>query len=105
VGAEYGSDVELVKKTLLEVADRTPKVRKRPKPDLLFKDFGDSALVFTLRVWTDTKNMFKVPTAIRFEIDKAFREKGIEIPFPLRDLHLRSVNDASGSNIPVPQVL
>jgi potassium-dependent mechanosensitive channel len=99
VGVKYGSDIELVKTTLLEVAEKTPKVRKRPEPDVLFQDFGDSALVFTLRVWTDINNMFKVSTASRFEIDKAFREKGIGIPFPQRDLHLRSVDDSSEFDI------
>ncbi|HSM75734.1 MAG TPA: mechanosensitive ion channel domain-containing protein, partial [Desulfobacterales bacterium] len=53
VGVAYGSDTELVRSSLLEIADRTPKVRPYPRPDVLFTDFGDSALIFVLRVWTD----------------------------------------------------
>ncbi len=88
VGVAYGSDIEQVRKTMLEIADRTKKVFKQPKPDVIFRDFGDSALVFRLRVWTDIENIFKVETAIRFEIDRLFKEKGIVIAFPQRDVHL-----------------
>ena len=101
VGVAYGSQIELVRETLLAVADRTPNVRQFPKPDVLFQDFGDSALIFKLRVWTDIANMLKVATAIRFDIDRAFKEKGIEIPFPQHDLHLRSIDDAVGIKTPV----
>jgi small-conductance mechanosensitive channel len=101
VGVAYGSQIELVRETLLEVADRTPNVRQVPKPDVLFQDFGDSALIFKLRVWTDIANMLNVATAIRFDIDKAFKEKGIEIPFPQHDLHLRSIDEAAGIKAPV----
>ena len=48
VGVAYGSDVELVRKTLLEVAEKTNRVLKIPKPDVIFKDFGDSALIFQI---------------------------------------------------------
>jgi potassium efflux system protein len=90
VGVAYGSDIELVRKTLLEIADKTPKVLKYPKPDVIFSDFGDSALIFTLRVWTDIDNMFIVETDVRFEINRLFKERKIEIAFPQRDLHIRS---------------
>jgi small-conductance mechanosensitive channel len=101
VGVAYGSQIEMVRETLLAVADRTPNVRQTPKPDVLFQDFGDSALIFKLRVWTDIANMLKVATAIRFDIDKAFKEKGIEIPFPQHDLHLRSIDDTTRLKAPV----
>jgi small-conductance mechanosensitive channel len=90
VGVAYGSDVALVRDTLLEIARNTPKVLKQPAPDVLFSDFGDSALIFRLRIWTDIDNMLKVETAIRFEIDRLFRERNIEISFPQRDIHIRS---------------
>jgi len=90
VGVAYGSDIERVRKSLLEIADNTPKVLKYPRPDVLFQDFADSALVFRLRVWTDIDNMLTVETAIRFEIDRIFRERAIEISFPQRDIHIRS---------------
>ncbi len=88
VGVAYGSDIEGVRETLLKIAEKTQKVFKQPKPDVIFRDFGDSALMFRLRVWTDIDNIFKVETAIRFEIDKQFKEKGFIIAFPQRDVHL-----------------
>jgi small-conductance mechanosensitive channel len=94
----YGSDIELVRKTLLEIAQNTPKVFKHPNPDVIFRDFGDSALIFRLRVWTDIDNMFKVETAVRFDIDRLFKERGIVIAFPQRDVHLYQANGNTPSN-------
>jgi potassium efflux system protein len=90
VGVAYGSDIELVRSSLIEIAGRNENVLAHPPPDVLFSDFGDSALVFVLRIWTDVNNMLKVGTAIRFEIDRVFRERNIEIAFPQRDVHIRS---------------
>ena len=98
VGVAYGSDIERVRSRLLEIAGRTEKVLAYPRPDVLFSDFGDSALIFVLRVWTDVDNMLKVGTAIRFEIDRVFREHNIEIAFPQRDIHIRSSVTAKASN-------
>jgi small-conductance mechanosensitive channel len=91
VGVAYGSDTELVRKTLLEIAHAQPKALKRPRPDVLFRDFGDSALIFSLRVWTTVDDFIGMETDIRLEIDRLFRERGIEIAFPQRDIHVRSV--------------
>jgi small-conductance mechanosensitive channel len=98
VGVAYGSDIELVRSSLLEIAGRAEKVLANPTPDVLFSDFGDSALIFVLRVWTDVDNMLKVGTAIRFEIDRVFRERNIEIAFPQRDIHIRSSVTAQPAN-------
>jgi potassium efflux system protein len=92
IGVAYGSDVELVRETLLEVARGHRKVLKSPKPDVLFDDFGDSALIFKLRLWSTIDDFVQVETDIRFEIDRLFRERKIEIPFPQQDIHLRSVS-------------
>jgi small-conductance mechanosensitive channel len=92
VGVAYGSNTQLVKSTLLEVAAKTPKVLSNPAPIILFSDFGDNSLIFRLRFWTDVDNMLLVETDMRFEIDRLFRERGIEISFPQRDLHIRSVD-------------
>lgn len=97
VGVAYGSDIEAVRENLLDIANNTKHVFKQPKPEVLFRDFGDSALIFRLRVWTDIDNMLKVETAIRFEIDACFREKGIVIAFPQRDVHLFTENEASNA--------
>ncbi len=87
VGVAYGSDTELVRDTLLEALDVHPKVLRYPRPYVLFTDFGDSSLDFQLRFWTDIDNFIMVETALRFEIDRLFRQKGIQIPFPQRDIH------------------
>jgi potassium-dependent mechanosensitive channel len=99
VGVAYGSDTELVRSSLLEIADRTAKVLPHPRPDVLFTDFGDSALIFVLRVWTDVNSMLTVGTAIRFEIDRVFRERNIEIAFPQRDIHIRSSITTQAANV------
>jgi small-conductance mechanosensitive channel len=89
VGVAYGSDTELVSATLKEIAGKTQWVLKTPEPDVLFSDFGDSSLIFKLRVWTQVDRMIKVETNLRFEIDRLFRERHIEIPFPQRDIHIK----------------
>ena len=62
---------------------------------MLFLSFGDSSLDFELRVWVmDVDDMFVVKSDLHREIDRLFREAQIEIPFPQRDLHVRSVDDA-----------
>lgn len=88
VGVAYGSNVELVRDSLLEIAANTPMVFKFPKPEVLFTDFGDSALIFKLRLWTDVDHMLTVDTQIRFGIDRIFRDRNITIPFPQSDVHL-----------------
>jgi len=87
VGVAYGSDIELVRKTLLEICSETKNVLNYPKPDVLFSDFGDSALIFKLRFWTYIAYMFEAETEVRFEIDRQFREKQITIAFPQQDVH------------------
>jgi small-conductance mechanosensitive channel len=99
VGVAYGSDTELVRKTLLEIATEMSDVLKYPRPDVIFMDHADSALLFRLRIWTHVDNYYSATSAIRFELDKRFRELGIEIAFPQRDIHIRSVAKASE---PVP---
>jgi small-conductance mechanosensitive channel len=91
VGVAYGSDVELVRKTLLEMADNHPKVFKKLEPCVLFDDFGDSALVFRLRVWTTIDFFAYGPSDIRFEIDRLFRERDITITLHQQDIHIRTV--------------
>ncbi|WP_320043267.1 mechanosensitive ion channel domain-containing protein [uncultured Desulfobacter sp.] len=91
VGVAYGSDIELVRTILLQIAGEAANVLRYPRPDVIFMDFGDSALVFVLRLWTDIDHMLEVETDVRFRIDKHFKENNIEISFPQRDIHIRSV--------------
>lgn len=89
VGVAYGSDIDLVKKILIEIASNQPNVLDTPAPIVLFTDFADSSLNFKLAFTLN--NSFEVrltQSNIRFEIDKAFREHKISIPFPQRDVHL-----------------
>ncbi|MGC8720314.1 MAG: mechanosensitive ion channel domain-containing protein [Thermodesulforhabdaceae bacterium] len=90
VGVAYGSDVELVKGTLLEAASMQPRVLKNPPPDVLFVEFGDSALIFRLRFYAHVKDALMAETETRFLIYRLFNERGIEIPFPQRDIHIKS---------------
>lgn len=89
IGVAYGSDVEKVKELLIEVAKQHPKVLKSKKLDVLFMDFGDSALQFKL-IFTinDSFSQLKIKSDLRYAIDQKFREHNIQIPFPQRDVHL-----------------
>jgi small-conductance mechanosensitive channel len=91
VGVAYGSDTELVKKTLLAVAESHPKVLKQRAPSVIFEGFGDSSLNFKLFVWIDEpESRLAILSDLYFTVDRQFRELKIEIPFPQRDLHIRS---------------
>lgn len=91
IGVAYGSDVDLVQKTLLEIAKETRGVLKFPRPDVLFIDHADSALIFRLRIWANVDDYWTLASQIRCEIDRRFRELDIEIAFPQRDLHIRTL--------------
>ena len=92
VGVSYESDPEFIRKLLLEVAEGNSSVLKEPPPDVLFSEFGESSLNFILRVWNishaDRPGVLR--SEINFAISKKFRENNIEVPFPQRDLHIRS---------------
>ena len=91
VGVAYGSDVELVEKTLLEVGAAHAEVLSDPLPKVQFLEFGDSSLNFDLLVWIqEPTRQFFIRSDLNFAIDRAFREHNIQIPFPQRDLHIRS---------------
>ncbi|WP_411031397.1 mechanosensitive ion channel family protein [Spongiimicrobium sp. 3-5] len=89
VGVAYGSDVMLVTRILEAVAQEQKGVLKNPKPFVLFDDFGDSALLFSLNFYiSDSFIDPKIKSQIRYKIDAQFREAGVTIPFPQRDVHL-----------------
>jgi len=92
VGIAYGSDTALAERLLYEVAAEVPRVLDDPPPKVIFQGFGDSTLNFELRAYIDSIEWF---VSIRHEInnliDRKFREHGIEIAFPQRDLHVRSI--------------
>lgn len=89
VGVAYGSDTRAVEKILLECATEHPDILKHPKPFALFENFGDSSLDFGLYFFVrDSFVDPRIKSALRYAIDDRFRESGITIPFPQRDLHL-----------------
>lgn len=92
VGVSYNEDPLLVKKLLLEVAEENESVLRTPKPDVFFDEFADSSLNFMLVVWTSEYTDRPAPfkSALYFAIFKKFKENNIEIPFPQRDLHIKS---------------
>ncbi len=91
VGVAYGSDLNVVKDALLKAADDHTEVVSNPSPRVVFIGFGDSALDFELLIWLrrPERQLF-VKSDLLFHIDALLRQKNIEIPFPQRDLHVRS---------------
>jgi small-conductance mechanosensitive channel len=91
VGVAYGSDVQLVRKILLEIVGDMPEIMDDPAPRVDFTDFGDSALVFRVRFWIASPEFWlNAPTELRFRIDEEFKKNNIEIAFPQQDIHIRS---------------
>ncbi len=91
VGVAYGSDVEKVTRVLLQCANVDEKVSSMPKPFVRFNDFGNSSLDFQLYFWTtETFQVEYIKSEIRYKIDAAFRANGIHIPFPQRDVHIKT---------------
>ncbi|MEM7292683.1 MAG: mechanosensitive ion channel domain-containing protein [Pseudomonadota bacterium] len=88
VSVAYGSDTKLVEKLLLESVAEQQHVVKHPAPFVLFQNFGADGLDFEVRCYTsDVIYKALIASAIRFSIDQAFREAGIDIPFPQRVVH------------------
>jgi small-conductance mechanosensitive channel len=95
IGVAYGSDTELVRTILLDIAKANDKVindGRAPKPHVLFLEFGDSSLNFELRCYlANIDERLVVKSEINYEIDKKFREHNISIPFPQRDLYIKEM--------------
>ena len=98
VGVSYNSDPEQVRALLLEAAAAHPDVLADPTPDVIFTAYGDNSLNFLLRVWTSSRahTPLVLKSDLYFALFRIFAENGVELPFPQRDLHLRS------SDIPLP---
>ncbi len=100
VGVAYGSDVELVRKLLLNIAKTNSYALDTPSPVVVFRSFGDSTLDFELRVFVANRDHWPaLYDTINRSIDKEFREHGIEIAFPQRDLHIRSGLEVLGHQV------
>lgn len=101
VGVSYNADPKTVKELLLTVASEHPALLSDPPPDVLFVGFGDSSINFKLRGYC--KEMVEVPDQLKSEINfaiwYALEDAGIEIPFPQRDLHIKSGPSDVGSRL------
>ncbi len=92
VGVAYGSPLDKVLAVLHRVASENADVLNEPKPSAIFTGFGDSSIDFELRVWiSDINHRPRVKSELGQAVDRYFREEDITIPFPQRDLHLRSI--------------
>lgn len=93
VGVSYGSPLDQVMLLLKQAAVDSPDVQQRPEPMIWFTDFGDNALVFQVNFWIKARTQAQVrnvETSVRLNIDRLFRENGIVIAFPQRDLHIQT---------------
>lgn len=91
VGVAYASDLDKVSNALLEAARSVKEVLNEPAPKVHFADFGDSSLNLQIRVWiNEPRDHTTIRSNVNFAIERAFREHNIEIPFPQRDIRLRS---------------
>jgi small-conductance mechanosensitive channel len=90
-GVVYGSPVRRVEELLIQAARENEKILKSPEPFVVFSDFGDNALIFEVYFWITIQRIIErrlIESSIRFHIDALFREAGIVIAFPQRDVHL-----------------
>lgn len=93
VGVAYGSNLTTVRAGLMEAAREHADVLSEPSPRVFFTGLGDSSLDFDLLVWiAEPRKQFQIKSDLYFRIEAIFRHRGVEIPFPQRDLHVRSGN-------------
>ncbi len=91
VGVAYGSEIEMVQQALLTAVKDHPDVLAYPEPQVWFQGFGDSALEFDVLVWCcEPRQQFRLKSDLYYRIEASLRHHGVEIPFPQRDLHVRS---------------
>ncbi len=96
VGVAYGTDPKIVLKILREAASRHELVLTKPEPMVYFTGFGDNALNFELHFWVmQENNGLQITSEVAMAAMETFEEAGIEIPFPQRDLHLRSIDPSA----------
>ena len=97
VGVAYGSDLTTVRTTLIQAAKEHSDVLLEPAPKVAFMGFGESAVNFNLLIWIkEPQKQLLIKSDIYFRIETMFRHRHIDIPFPQRDLHVRSGNMTGG---------
>jgi small-conductance mechanosensitive channel len=91
VGVRYGSPTERVAELVQKVLDENENVLQEPRPEIIFEDFGDNALIFDAYFWCRVRSeleLRRIRSEVRFRIDRLFRESDIVIAYPQRDVHL-----------------
>ena len=95
VGVAYGSPVEKVAELIKQAVSEQADVLGEPEPTVIFEDFGDNSLVFDTYFWAEVggeRLLRQIRSSIRFRIDELFRENGIVIAFPQRDVHMNTLS-------------
>ncbi len=91
IGVAYGSDLEMVKQLLEQSALKTEGILNEPAPVVLFQNFGDSSLDFSIFFWSKSvRKIAGIKSELRFLIDRSFRNNSIEVPFPQTELTIKS---------------
>ena len=92
IGVSYKSDVHLVRQLLLETAMSLPRVLKSPKPICLLTEFAENRINFEVRIWIrdPINGVTNMRSALYFAIWDVFKQNGIELPYPQRDVHLKT---------------
>ncbi len=99
VGVAYGTDPNEVIKILMGVAKKNKEILEDPAPYVLFREFGDSALGFELRCYTDSDNWLFILSDLHVKVNDSINAAGIVIPFPQRDLHIKTLDPNIVKNV------
>lgn len=93
IGVSYDADLEKVKEIMLEAARQHPRCMKDPEPSCFLREFGDSSVNFLLMFWVEdvVEGRFCPHSEVMFSIWNKFKEHGIEIPYPKRDLYIKEM--------------
>lgn len=105
LGISYDADVELAKRLVLDVARETPGVKEAPDPKVIVRSFGESSVNLELRVWiSDARRRRDIADDITGHVKTAFDDHGVEIPYPKRDIYVRTAGEGDGSAGPVERL-
>jgi small-conductance mechanosensitive channel len=102
IGVAYGTDPRQVLGILLRVAREHPRTLETPEPDAQMLGYGESSLNFRVRLWTHVEYWVQVSSDINVAIHAALWEAGISIPFPQRDLHVKSIESDAAAALKAP---
>jgi small-conductance mechanosensitive channel len=91
IGVSYGADIDLATRLMLESAHESPRILNHPPPNCLLTGFGDSSVDFELRVWIADPELGvgNVADDVLRRVWHRFKDNGVEIPFPQRDVHIK----------------